>query len=151
MPAVDAGCPLSGGMLPQRGAVVLEIQRQLHLQWVLKLGRLQDYPQQRSSREVCDCKSLADEIRAALPLVLNAIKSRGNDCPIPFQIAFANLMPEPVECWKNPEARPERTVGLAARARRQHAQRNVWIVPEQRRRDSRTQRRAKCLVEIVLQ
>jgi hypothetical protein len=35
-------------------------------------------------------------------------------------------------------------------ARRQHAQRNVWIVPEQRRHDSRAHRRAKRLVEILL-
>src|SRR5262245_10845141 len=60
-------------------------------------------------------------------------------------------MTKSVERRKNPEQRPQRTVGLAAHSRRQHAQRNVWIVPEQRRHDSRAQRRAKRLVEIVLQ
>jgi hypothetical protein len=51
----------------------------------------------------------------------------------------------------HPEQRPQRPVGSVAHARRQHAQCNVWIVPEQRRQDSRAQRRAKRLVEIVLQ
>ena len=60
-------------------------------------------------------------------------------------------MAELVERWKNPKQRPQRAVGSVAHARRQHAQCNVWIVPEQRRHDSRAQRRAKRLVEIVLQ
>src|SRR5262245_55686903 len=60
-------------------------------------------------------------------------------------------MAESVERWKNSEQRPQRAVGLAAHARRQNAQRNVWIVAEQRRHNSRAQRRAKRLVEIVLQ
>jgi hypothetical protein len=60
-------------------------------------------------------------------------------------------MTKSVERRENPEQRPQRTVGLAAHARRQHAQRSVGIVPEQRRHDSRAQRRAKRLVEIVLQ
>ena len=65
MQAIDADRPLRGRMLQQRGAVVLQIQRQLHLQRVLHPGRLQERPQQRGSREVCDGESLADEIRAA--------------------------------------------------------------------------------------
>src|SRR5262245_59081707 len=60
-------------------------------------------------------------------------------------------MAEPVEPWKNPKQPPQRGVGLAAHARRQHAQRNVWIVSEQRRDKSRAQRRPKRLVEIVFQ
>jgi hypothetical protein len=76
---------------------------------------------------------------------------RCDDDPIPLQIVFADPVAESVERWKNPEQRPQRAVGPAAHARRQHAQRNVWIVPEQRRHDSRAQRRTKRLVEIVLQ
>ena len=81
----------------------------------------------------------------------NSIEGRCDDGSISLQIAFANTMAELVERWKNPEQRPQRAVGLAAHARRQHAQRNVWIVPEQRRHYSRAQRRAKRVVEILLQ
>src|SRR6516162_8834480 len=151
MQAVDAGRPLRSWMPKQRGAVVLQIQRQLHLQWVLNLVRLQERPQQSGGREVYDGESLADEIRAALPLVFDSVERRCDGGPIPLQIAFADSMTESVERWKNPEQRPERAVGLVAHARRQHAQRNIWIVPEQRRHNSRAQRRAKRLVEIVLQ
>jgi hypothetical protein len=59
-------------------------------------------------------------------------------------------MTESVERRKNSEQRPQRAVSPVAHARRQHAQRNVRIVPEQWRHDSRAHRRAKRLVEIVL-
>ena len=59
-------------------------------------------------------------------------------------------MAESIERWKNPEQRPQRAVSLPAHARRQHAQRNFWIVQEQWRYDSRAHRRAKRLVEILL-
>ena len=73
-------------------------------------------------------KCLADEIRAALPLVLDAVERHCDDGPIPLQIAFADFMAESVERRKNPKQRPQRAVGLATHACRQHAQRNVWIV-----------------------
>ena len=60
-------------------------------------------------------------------------------------------MAESVERRKNPKQRPQRAVGLAAHARRQHAQRDIWIVPEQWRHDGGAHRRAERLVEIVLQ
>ena len=97
MQAVDAGRPLRGRMLQQRGAVVLQIQRQLHLQWILNLGRLQEHAQQRRSREIRDGESLADEIRTALPLVLDAVERSCDDGPISVQIALANSMTESVE------------------------------------------------------
>src|SRR5262245_55364479 len=150
MQAVDAGRPLRGWMPKQRGSVILQIQRQFHLQWVLNLSRLQERPQQCGGREVCDGESLADEIRAALPLVLDSVERRCEDGPIALQIAFADSMTESIERWKNPEQRPQRAVGFVAHARRQHAQCNVWIVPEQRRYNHRAQCRAKRLVEIVL-
>jgi hypothetical protein len=49
------------------------------LQWVLNLGRLQEHTQQRRGGEICDTESLADKIRAVLPLVLDAVERRGND------------------------------------------------------------------------
>ena len=116
----------AAGCCSNVAAVVLQIQRQLHLQRVLNLGRLQERPQQRGSREVCDGESLADEIRAALPLLLDTVERCCDDGPIPLQIALADFMAESVERWKNPEQRPQRALGLAAHARRQHAQRNVW-------------------------
>src|SRR5215470_17073675 len=103
MQAIDAGRPLGGWMLQQRGAVVLQIERQLHLERVLNLGRLQEHPQQRGSGEVCDGENLADEIRAALPLALDSIERRCDDGAISLQIVFANAMAEPVEGRKNPE------------------------------------------------
>jgi hypothetical protein len=45
------------------------------LQWVLNLGRLQEHTQQGGGREICDTESLADKIRAVLPLLLDAVKS----------------------------------------------------------------------------
>ena len=45
MQPIDTGRPLRGWMQQQRGAVVLQIQRQCHLQWVLYLGRLQEHTQ----------------------------------------------------------------------------------------------------------
>ena len=96
-------------------------------------------------------KASPDKIRAALPLVLDAVKCGGDDGPIPLQIAIANSMAESVEQRKNPKQRPQCGVGLATHTCRQHAQRNVWIVPEQRRHNSRAQRRPKRFVEIVLQ
>ena len=93
----------------------------------------------------------ASPIRAALPLVLDAVKCGGDDGPIPLQIAIADSMAESVEQRKNPKQRPQCGVGLATHTCRQHAQRNVWIVPEQRSHDSRSQRWAERLVEIVLE
>src|SRR5215813_714231 len=151
MQAIDASRPLRGWMLQQHGAVVFEVPRQLHPWWILNLGRLQERPQQRGSREVCDGESLADEIRAALPLILDSIKCRCHDGPISRQIAFADAMAESVERWKNPEPRLQPAGGLVAHARRQHAQRNVWIVLEQLRNDSGADRRAKRVIEIVLE
>jgi hypothetical protein len=150
MQAVDADRPLRGRVPLQRGAVVFEIRWQLHLQRVLNLWRLQERTQKRSSREVCDGESFADEIRAVLPLLLNAIERRCDYDPIPLQIVFPNSMAESIERWKNPEQRSQRAVRLSAHARRQHTQRDVWIVPEQWRHDNRAHRRAKRLVEIVL-
>ena len=74
MQAVDPGRPLRGRMPEHRGAVVLQIRRQIDLQRVLDLGWLQEWPQQRGSREVGDRESLADEIRAPLPLLLDAVE-----------------------------------------------------------------------------
>ena len=143
MEAVDTGGPLRGWMSQQRGAILFQIRRQLHPQWVLNLGRLKERAQQRGSREVCDGKSLTDEIRAVLQLMLDAVESRCDGDPIPLQIVVADSMAESVERWKNPKQRSQRAVGSVAHARRQHAQCDVWIVPEQRRHDSRAQRRAK--------
>src|SRR6476661_1446048 len=151
MQSVDTGGPVHGWMPQQLGAVVFQIQGQFHLQWILNLWRLQECSQQRGRREICDGESLTDKIRAALSLVLDAVKRRGDDGPIPLQIARVDSMAESVERWKNPKQRPQRGVGLATHTRRQHAQRNVWIVPEQRRHNSRAQRRPKRIVEIVLQ
>ena len=97
MPAIDSGRPLSGCMLQQRSAVVLQVERQLDLQWVLNFGRLQEHPQQRGSGEVCDRENLADEIRAALPLALDSIEGRCDDGAISLQIVFANTMAESIE------------------------------------------------------
>src|SRR6185437_4730128 len=97
MQEVDAGGPLHGWMPQQRSAVVLQIQGQLHLQRVLNLGRLQERSQQRGRREICDGESLADKIRAALPLVLDAVKCGGDNGPIPLEIAIADSMAESVE------------------------------------------------------
>ena len=74
MQAVNAGRPLRGRMPQQRGPVVLQIRRQLDLQRVLDLGWLEECPEQRGSREVGDRESLADEIRAALPFLLDAVE-----------------------------------------------------------------------------
>ena len=79
MQAIDAGRPLRGWMPQQRGAVVLQIQRQLYLQGILNLRRLQEHPQQRCSRQVCDGEGLADKIRTTLPLVLDAVERRCDD------------------------------------------------------------------------
>jgi hypothetical protein len=76
MQAVDTARPLHCWMRQQRGAIVSQIQRELHLQWILKLGGLEEHTQQRGSREVCDAESLADEIRAALPGLLDAVERR---------------------------------------------------------------------------
>src|SRR5262249_56236235 len=134
MEAVDTRGPWRGWMPQQRGAIVFQIRRQLHPQRVLNLGRLKERAQQCGSREVCDGKRLADEIRAVLQLMLDAVERRCDGDPIPLQIICADAMAESVERWKNPEQRP-RAVGSAAHARRQHAQRNVWIVPEKWRHD----------------
>src|SRR5215510_11221812 len=112
MQAVDAGRPLRGRMLQQRRAVGLQIRRQLHFQWVLNLARLQEHAEQRRSREVCDGESLADEIRTALPLALDAVERCCDDGPIPLQIAPADAMTESVERWEKPEQWPKRAVGL---------------------------------------
>jgi hypothetical protein len=88
MEAVDTGGPLRGWMPQQRGAIVFQIRRQLHPQWVLNLGRLEERSQQRGGRKVCDGKSLADEVRAVLPLMLNAVaayESSEFPRPIPSQ------------------------------------------------------------------
>jgi hypothetical protein len=151
MQAIDAGSPLRGWMLQQCGAVVLHIPRQVHLQRVLNLRRLQEHPQQCGGREVCDGERLSSEISATLPFVLDAVERGRDNGSILLQIAFADSMTKSVERWKHREQRPKRAVGLAAHARCQHAQRNVWIALKQRRHDSRAQRRAKRLVEIVLQ
>src|SRR6185436_9678194 len=74
--AVDVGRPLCGWMPSQHRTVVLQIDRQLYLQRVLKLGRLQERPEQRGGREVCDAENLADKIGAALPLLLDAPQQR---------------------------------------------------------------------------
>jgi hypothetical protein len=84
MQAVDADRPLCGRVPQQRGAVVFEIRWQLYLQRALNLWRLQERTQQRRSREVCDGESFAYEIRAVLPLLLNAIECCCDYDPIPF-------------------------------------------------------------------
>src|SRR5206468_2635898 len=89
MQAVDAGGPLCGRMPQQRGAVVLQIRRQLDLQRVLDLGRLKKRPQQRSSREVGDAESLADEIWPALPFLLDAVERRGDGGTVLLQVRLA--------------------------------------------------------------
>ena len=107
MQAVDAGRPLRGRVPQQHRAVVLQIRRQFQLQRVLNLGRLQERPQQRCGREVCDGESLADKIRAALPRMLDAVERRRDDGAISLQIALADLMAEPVEPRKNPKQPPQ--------------------------------------------
>ncbi|MGB7659574.1 MAG: hypothetical protein WBL96_14735, partial [Pseudolabrys sp.] len=64
--------------------------------------------------------------------MLDAIERRRDDGPVSFQVPLADFVAEPVEPWKNPKQRSQSGIGLAAHARRQHAQRSVWIVPEQR-------------------
>src|SRR5262249_35447645 len=122
MQAIDAGRPWGAWMLRRRGAVALQKGRQLDLQWVLNFGRLRENPQQRGSGGDCDGESLADEIRAALPLALDSIERCCDDGAISLQMVFANTMAESVERWKNPEQRPQPAVGPAAHGRRQHAQ-----------------------------
>ena len=113
MQAVDAGRPLRGRMPQQRGAVVLQIRRQLDLQRVLDLGWLQERPQQRGGREVGDRERLADEIRAALPLLLDAVERGCDGGAILLQVRLADLVAEAVERRENPQQRPQRPVGLA--------------------------------------
>src|SRR5262245_17496982 len=151
MQAVDAGRPLRGRMPQQHSAVVLQIRRQFDLQRVLDFRRLQERPQQRGGREVGDAERFADKIGAALPHVLDTIERRSDGGSISFQIALADFMAEPVEPRKNRKHPPQAGIGLAAHARCQRAQRNVRVVPEQRRDESRAQRRPERLVEIVLQ
>src|SRR5688572_31849230 len=103
MESVDACRPLRTRMPQQCGAVVLQIQRQLDLQRVLDFGRLQERPQQRGSRQVGDGEILADEIRAALPLLLYAVERRCDDGTILLQIGLTDLVAEPVVRRKNPE------------------------------------------------
>ena len=55
----------------------------------MNLGRLEEHSQQRGSREVCDGKSLADEVRAVLPLMLDAVERRCDGGPIPLQIVVS--------------------------------------------------------------
>ena len=57
-----------------------------------EFGRLQEHTQERGGREICDTESLADEIRAVLPLVLDAVERRCDDDPIPLQIVSLILM-----------------------------------------------------------
>ena len=86
MQPVDAGRPLRGRMPEQRGAVVLQIGRQLDTQRVLDLGWLQQRRQQRRGREVGDGERIADEIRAALPLLLDAVERGGDGGAIGLEI-----------------------------------------------------------------
>ncbi len=151
MPAIDVARPLRGWMPQQRGAVLIQIRGQLDLQGVLNLGRLQERPQQRGGREIRHGESVAYEIGVTLPIVLDAVECRCDNGLIPLQIAFPDSMTQSIERWKDPEQRLKLSMGLTAHACRQHAQRNVWIVPQQRRQHSRAQRRPKRLVEIVFQ
>jgi len=73
MEAVHAVRPLCGGMFQQGRTVLLHIRRQLDAQWILNVRRLQHRRQQRGSREIRDCESMADEILAALQLLLDPI------------------------------------------------------------------------------
>src|SRR5262245_9361955 len=110
MQAIDAGSPLRGWMLQQCLTVVLHIQRQVNLQRVLNLRRLQDHPQQCGGREVRDGERLGSEISATLPFVLDAVE-RGRDVgSILLQIGFADSMTKSVERWKHPEQRPQPAV-----------------------------------------
>src|SRR5260221_2650842 len=76
MQPVNTGRPLRGWMLPECGAIVLQIRRQLHAQRVLDLGWLQHHPQHRRRPKVGDRERIADEIRAALPLLLDPVERR---------------------------------------------------------------------------
>ncbi len=70
---------------------------------------------------------------------------------IGLELRVADLVAEAVERREDPHQRPQRLIGLVGHARRQYAQREVRIVPEERRDDGRAQRRAQLLVEIVFQ
>ena len=78
MQSVDAGRPPHGRMLQQHGAVILQIRRQLDPQRILYLGRLQQRRQHRRGREVGHRELIADEIRAALPLLLIGAQALGS-------------------------------------------------------------------------
>ena len=62
MQPVDADRPLRGRVPQKRGAVVLQVGRQLDAQRVLDLGWLQQRRQQRCGREVGDGERIADKV-----------------------------------------------------------------------------------------
>jgi hypothetical protein len=88
---------------------------------------------------------------AALPLLLDSVERGVHGGAIGLELRVADLVAEAVERREDPHQRPQRLVGLVGHARRQHAQSEVRIVPEERRDDGRAQRRAELLVEIVFQ
>jgi hypothetical protein len=75
----DAGDRCRPPIVPPDAAVALhdnlQIRRQLHLQRILNLGRLQVRSQQRRGREVGDGESIAKKIRATLSLEFDAVQS----------------------------------------------------------------------------
>ena len=74
-----------------------------------------------------------------------------DDGAVLLQVGLADPVAEPVVRRENPQQRPQCPIGLLRHAGHEDPQRDVRIVPEQRRNDGRAQRRAKRLVEIILQ
>src|SRR5580704_8381287 len=96
MQAINIRRPLHGGMPQQQSAVVLQIWRQLHAQRVLDFRWLQQRSQQSRRREVGDRERIADEIGAALPLLLDPVERSVDRGAIGVQLRIADLVTKTV-------------------------------------------------------
>ena len=112
---------------------------------------MQQRAQHRRRRKVGDRERIADKIRAALPLLLDPDERGVHTGAIGLELRVADLVAKSVVRREDPPQRPQCLVGLVGHARRQHAQCDIRIVPEQRRDDRSPQGRAKLFVEIVFQ
>jgi len=86
-----------------------------------------------------------------LPLLLDPIERGVHDGAIGLELRISDVVTKAVVQRKDPPQRPQGLVGLVSHARRQHAQCDIRIVPEQRGDDRCPQGRTELLVEIVFQ
>ena len=99
---VNVQRPLRRGMPQERGTVVLDIRWQLDTQWVLDLWWLQQRRQQRRCREIGDGERSADEIGAAIALLLDPVEGGAHGGAIVLESAFTDPVAKAVVRREDP-------------------------------------------------